>query len=147
MKTLYIFACFAIVGCGTSGPPSDPSGVGGGAGGGSTSSASTSGTGGGVPCNVICEIANASTTCSGDVCEFVSCLPGYSDCDTAIANGCESRAADDVNNCGVCGLICKTSQSQTASCDVGQCQIPTCFAGYSDCNNDPADGCEIKGEC
>ncbi len=99
-------------------------------------------------CGVVCNIGHAAQTCvEPGYCEFVACLDGYFDCDTMIVNGCEAHPVDDVNNCGVCGLICKTSQNQQAHCVEGTCQIPTCNEGFSDCNQDQTDGCEIQGAC
>jgi hypothetical protein len=149
MRSFVIFASVLIATLGCSPAETEPTG----AGGGSTSSASSSSSGDasststGLPCSVECVIANAATTCNGDQCEFVSCLPGYSDCDAKIANGCEAHPADDLNNCGICGLICKSSQGQTPHCSDNECQPLVCDEGHSDCNKDPADGCEIEGAC
>jgi len=48
----------------------------------------------------------------------------------------------DINNCGSCGLVCG-SQNGTAACVSGTCQI-ACNAGFSNCDNNPANGCEVN---
>ncbi len=99
-------------------------------------------------CGVVCDVPNAVQRCvEPGRCESVACLDGFRDCDTRPGNGCEARPSDDAKNCGTCGIVCQASQRQRALCVDGQCQPPTCDDGFSDCNHDQNDGCEIKGPC
>jgi hypothetical protein len=49
----------------------------------------------------------------------------------------------DLNNCGRCGGICGTPPHATATCASGSCAIASCSAGFSDCDGQFADGCEV----
>jgi hypothetical protein len=70
-----------------------------------------------------------------------SCDPGHASC---IASGtCDVNTGYDPNNCGSCGSVCSLPNS-TPSCFVGFCRINTCNAGFADCNQIPADGCEVN---
>jgi hypothetical protein len=49
-------------------------------------------------------------------------------------------------NCGSCGNYCAQAGA-ISKCVAGACEIDACMAGYADCNNQPADGCEaLVGE-
>jgi len=48
----------------------------------------------------------------------------------------------DVNNCGSCGSVCSLPHA-SVSCVSGTCTLGTCASGYSNCNGQPADGCEV----
>ena len=86
--------------------------------------------------------ANATTGCANSACNIASCNAGFGDCDKAYANGCEVSLATTLN-CGACGNACAVPANSTATCTNGVCGIGMCNAGYSDCDNNPANGCEI----
>src|SRR6185437_15135352 len=70
------------------------------------------------------------------------CPPGYKDCD-GNPNVCDTNIDDDPANCGACGAVCVIPHA-TAACDMGECAIATCDSGWTDCNDDPTDGCEAN---
>jgi hypothetical protein len=47
----------------------------------------------------------------------------------------------DANNCGHCGRVCQLRNASSNVCSAGQCS-PTCLPGYSNCDGNPANGCE-----
>ena len=58
---------------------------------------------------------------------------------------CDSKCIDtgaDKMNCGACGMACPAVANGAAACRAGKCGLGACNAGYTDCNNSPADGCE-----
>jgi hypothetical protein len=76
------------------------------------------------------------------MCAIATCNPGFTDCDGSVANGCETATGTDTTNCGTCGHICNVPNAVPA-CTGGICTVGGCNAGYTDCNNTPADGCEV----
>ncbi len=78
---------------------------------------------------------------------FTSCVAwaNFSDQCPSGLTLCGNTCVDtqnDVNNCGNCGVICPPIPNMTASCQNGQC-VYSCDAGYSDCNGNLVDGCEV----
>ncbi|MCX7942957.1 MAG: hypothetical protein N2746_00380, partial [Deltaproteobacteria bacterium] len=69
------------------------------------------------------------------------CYDGYGNCDDKWNNGCEIDLRRDVNNCGVCGNICKVEKGIT-TCENKICKIKSCELNYGDCNAEYSDGCE-----
>ncbi|MFO0627979.1 MAG: hypothetical protein U0325_20555 [Polyangiales bacterium] len=92
-------------------------------------------------CGRGCTFANASGSCAMSTCAMGACATGFADCDGNPANGCEVAPASDVNHCGGCGRACSVARA-TATCAAGACRVGTCDAGFADCDNDPANGCE-----
>lgn len=68
------------------------------------------------------------------------------DADAACETRCDGACVDtgfDPLNCGGCGMRCAAPAPHTrARCSAGQCFRP-CEDGYADCNDRPADGCEV----
>jgi len=91
-------------------------------------------------CGTVCSLPNATPKCTAGVCGIQSCNAGFADCDGNAANGCEVNLKADVNNCNACGTKCSAANG-TPACSNGVCSI-TCNSGYSNCNNNPSDGCE-----
>jgi hypothetical protein len=94
-------------------------------------------------CGTVCSVANGTAGCSNGMCTVASCNAGYTDCDNNPTNGCEVHTGVDVNNCGVCGKVCSVPNA-TASCTGGTCTVGLCNAGFTDCDGQPANGCEIN---
>jgi len=46
-----------------------------------------------------------------------------------------------VTNCGTCGKVCSSAANSDPTCGGGICGIK-CHAGFQDCDNNPANGCE-----
>jgi uncharacterized repeat protein (TIGR01451 family) len=87
----------------------------------------------------------AGFVCTAGACVQNACPPGFSDCNGLPGDGCEyanSGFANDLQNCGGCGLVCAPAQA-SGVCQAGACTIGACAPGYSDCNGLPGDGCEF----
>ncbi|MGK5086611.1 hypothetical protein WDW86_03565 [Bdellovibrionota bacterium FG-2] len=96
-------------------------------------------------CGKVCpSIVNGSGACINSVCGVKQCNSGYANCDMYPGNGCETTLYNDVKNCGNCGLACPNYQNATASCNNMVCGIQNCMQGFSNCNNNTNDGCEIN---
>ncbi len=94
-------------------------------------------------CTNACSGPNAMFQCVSSACQVATCAQGFSDCDRSPTTGCEVHTAGDPLNCGTCGTICNLNHA-TASCNQGRCAVAQCTQGFSDCNNQPADGCETS---
>lgn len=93
-------------------------------------------------CGQACTPNNASSaTCSNSTCSY-TCDAHFGDCVTTPPNtgGCETSLTT-TTNCGSCGNPCNPTHA-TGTCASGICAIESCDAGFHDCNNNPADGCE-----
>jgi hypothetical protein len=66
------------------------------------------------------------------------CIPVATDAGTSDGG---ADPLTDPNNCGTCGHKCAEPHA-TPGCVNGSCVVAGCETGYSDCNTDPADGCE-----
>jgi hypothetical protein len=94
-------------------------------------------------CGVVCNLPNATSSCSNSACQVVSCSPGFGNCNGIASDGCEVNLNTNVNNCGNCGLVCNPPNS-TPLCNNGACQILSCVPGFANCNGSIADGCEVN---
>ena len=96
-------------------------------------------------CGAACFVQNGVAACSNGLCtdDILECFGGFDDCDLDPANGCETDILGDESNCGQCGAACFV-QNGVAACSDGLCtdDIIGCFAGFGDCDLDPANGCE-----
>lgn len=70
------------------------------------------------------------------------CGPTTMDCNNNTADGCETTVSTDPVNCGTCGKKCAGGTNADPSCKAGLCFLQ-CKTGFSDCNKDEKDGCEI----
>ncbi len=86
--------------------------------------------------------ANGTPACTNGACGIGRCNDGFGDCDGMAGNGCETPLRNDPANCGACGTRCAVPNA-SAVCMNGTCGIGACNPGFADCNNDPADGCEV----
>jgi len=94
-------------------------------------------------CGTVCPlVANGSRSCVASTCGIASCQMGYGDCNNMLGDGCETAFAADLNNCGMCGKICPTPTNGVAACASGACTLASCNTGFSDCDNNPGNGCE-----
>jgi hypothetical protein len=91
-------------------------------------------------CGRVCNYANASATCGNGACAFGACNMGFADCDMNTANGCEVNT-NTVANCGMCGRACSFANG-VAACGAGSCTLASCNAGFANCDNNAANGCE-----
>lgn len=92
-------------------------------------------------CGMACASgANATPVCNMSTCS-VSCANGFANCDNNNANGCEVNLTNSAMNCGMCGTVCAGGANATGTCAGSTCGL-TCSAGFGNCNNMAADGCE-----
>jgi hypothetical protein len=96
-------------------------------------------------CGRACALPHAVPSCAAGTCMVASCAAGFADCDGVAANGCEN-ALDSVAHCGACRRACSPDHA-TGVCVAGACAVAACAAGYTDCDRDPANGCEQLGAC
>jgi hypothetical protein len=94
-------------------------------------------------CGAPCSGGHASSACQAGVCTLGSCAAGWADCNKDPADGCEAKLDFDVNNCGMCGVMCAIAHA-AALCGPGGCYLSACNFGYDDCNSDAKDGCETS---
>lgn len=94
-------------------------------------------------CGNVCPAGpNAVAVCFDGACTTV-CHPGMADCDGDPANGCEANLATSNSHCGACGNSC-TLPNAAGICVSGGCEITACNAGFVDCDQAPANGCETN---
>jgi hypothetical protein len=71
-----------------------------------------------------------------------TCTPGFGDCNSNVADGCESSLSTPVH-CGACGKACAPANGQ-GSCLGQTCVISSCNAGFGDCDGKVDTGCETN---
>jgi hypothetical protein len=94
-------------------------------------------------CGAKCDIPNAYSGCA-DGCYATACKWGFDDCNMNPMDGCETSVLSDVKNCGSCGKSCNNLANAMAGCVSGNCVLSSCVMGYSDCDMNAANGCEVK---
>jgi hypothetical protein len=97
-------------------------------------------------CGVVCSLPNATAACSNGVCFIAVCNTGFANCDGNPANGCETNLMNSNNNCGSCGNVCTPVPNATRQCQNGVC-VMICNVGFSNCDGNEANGCEVQGNC
>lgn len=93
-------------------------------------------------CGNVCRVANGIPSCAGGECGKTTCDATHGDCDTSLANGCETDL-HTLTDCGDCDAACSVTNG-TPSCNTGSCAIASCTTGYDDCDRKPANGCETS---
>ncbi len=93
-------------------------------------------------CGAACAVPNATPSCLNGTCGVGACAAGFADCDGDPANGCEADTRASLAHCGACGRACEARANTRATCEAGACRY-ACEAGFADCDNDPANGCEV----
>jgi hypothetical protein len=93
-------------------------------------------------CSNVCVVQGGSPVCNAGVCGSSGCNPGLGDCDPNI-DGCETDLTSSVAHCGYCGNGCQLANA-TAQCVASQCKILACAAGFTDCDGQAANGCEVN---
>ncbi|MGC4113782.1 MAG: hypothetical protein QM765_03805 [Myxococcales bacterium] len=92
-------------------------------------------------CGIVCSSLNGIAGCSPTGCT-IACLPGFADCDPGIP-GCETNVDTSNVHCGKCNRACAPANADTFACVDGLCAVTKCTDGFTDCNTNPWDGCEI----
>ena len=93
--------------------------------------------GGGKPmcCGAVCaDVAMDNANCG-------ACGSACKGGQTCCSGGCTALSGD-VSNCGACGNAC-AGKNASWSCTASTCHVASCNGGYSDCNTNPSDGCEV----
>jgi Stigma-specific protein, Stig1 len=94
-------------------------------------------------CGKVCaNVPNGFPGCANSTCIVGGCIAGFDDCDLQVPNGCESKVDSDPNNCGMCGKVCPLPPNATAACTNNVCGLGMCNAGFGNCDNMAANGCE-----
>ncbi len=86
-------------------------------------------------------VVNGTPICVNFLCR-ASCDPGWGSCQNNPAQ-CETHTDVDPLHCGGCTTQCTGSINAAPHCEGGQCTFH-CSPGYSDCNSNSDDGCEIN---
>jgi hypothetical protein len=92
-------------------------------------------------CNMKCAVTNGVGACMNSTCGIAMCNPGFGNCDNIVMNGCETNTGGDPNNCGMCGMKC-TYANGVGACVASTCALAMCNNGFSNCDNNLANGCE-----
>ena len=88
----------------------------------------------------------------GTICLEGECIPGCND-EQPCAGGlacCDGQCFDllgDLENCGECGVPCEAFPNAEPTCELSMCVFGPCEDGYSDCDGNADNGCEIEGAC
>ena len=85
-------------------------------------------------CGSVCAIQNATSGCLNGQCVFVSCNPGFADCNNDISDGCETNLNTSPLNCAVCGHSCPNVANGVRICNNGVCDF-TCNLGFTKVGN------------
>jgi hypothetical protein len=100
-------------------------------------------------CGTVCKIPNATAGCgpapmgmSG--CYLQACTYGFDDCNGDVKDGCETSVTSDVKNCGGCGMVCPPVAHATVGCVNAVCGLISCQQGWSDCDGNAKNGCEVQ---
>jgi hypothetical protein len=93
-------------------------------------------------CGAACAVQNGQPACNGKTCAVQTCTSPWADCDLQYSTGCETNTSTSVSNCGGCGQVCNSTNG-APSCAGGACAI-ACFAGFGNCDSEPANGCETN---
>ena len=86
-------------------------------------------------------VMNGAAACVDSSCGVGKCNANFGDCDGNVLNGCEMDLTSDKNNCGACGKACVAPNGAFA-CQAATCTLVSCTMGFSDCDMNPANGCE-----
>ena len=100
-------------------------------------------------CGMKCDLKNAIVGCSdADMppCYIKACNFGWDDCNADPKDGCETSVLSDVRNCGGCGgqFSCVAPPNAQAQCVNAACQLKQCNPGFTDCDGNAKNGCEVN---
>ena len=93
-------------------------------------------------CGTRCTVAGGAAVCMNGACGVGMCTAPNANCDGDASNGCETDTRTSLAHCGGCGMACATRPNTAATCMGGACSY-TCNPGFSDCDGDPSNGCEV----
>lgn len=88
-------------------------------------------------CNAKCpDVDHAEAACVAGNCTF-TCKPGYHACGGRCAVNTDPAA------CGAACTVCPVPANAAATCQADTCAFQ-CNAGFGNCDQDPANGCEVS---
>ncbi|MBX3190948.1 MAG: hypothetical protein KF819_28390 [Labilithrix sp.] len=94
-------------------------------------------------CSPCAPTVNGAPACKAGACSF-TCSEGFSDCDGDPRTGCEAKTSTDVSNCGACGTVCGSANTDTPTkCVTGKCEF-ACKTGFAHCGAEADTGCETN---
>ena len=82
-------------------------------------------------CGLKCSFANSFASCDVGNCMFMSCKPGFGDCNKYTPDGCERDLNNDSAHCGGCSHQCVPN----AYCSAGECKCAKPFCGLMCCGS------------
>jgi hypothetical protein len=92
-------------------------------------------------CGMACPtVMNAMPTCTRGTCGY-ACQPGFGECNSVRADGCEINLLTSTENCGRCENVCPGYSNATPACLEGTCR-PACAMGFGNCDANADNGCE-----
>lgn len=95
-------------------------------------------------CDALCDPPGGTGKCEQGACKVNTCDPGLADCNGKADDGCETIPASDPLHCGGCGKPCAPLPNAQAACTSGSCSLGPCNSGFENCDNQPANGCEVN---
>ncbi len=90
-----------------------------------------------------CALNHATAACDGSRCAISACEGSFTDCNGDSADGCEVDTSNNPLACGACGRACSLPNA-TAKCEGSSCQVASCQPGFTDCDGDASNGCEVN---
>jgi len=90
-----------------------------------------------------CVASGASYACTSTCTTSADCATDAGAARACCSGMCADLTAD-VANCGACGTVCDPKVGAEAACTAGKCVLGACHPPMLNCNNDPADGCEVN---
>ncbi len=87
--------------------------------------------------------APASPAEAAPVAAAGACCAGFGDRNGAAGDGCETKLAEDLANCGACGNACVADPRALPVCVDGRCRY-ACRVGRAECDGEPATVCETE---
>lgn len=105
-------------------------------------------------CTIACSTNHATPLCAGGACGILACESSWADCNTNVADGCETSLST-TSNCGGCNNICTDDNMAnaatyacvpTGSSPPWTCAVGTCNATFTDMDKVYANGCECQDD-
>jgi len=93
-------------------------------------------------CDTRCTLSNGVPACTNSTCTVGACTAPFADCNDRVDDGCETNTTSSLQHCGRCGAACEARPNTVTACVAGRCERP-CATGFSDCDGDPNNGCEV----
>ena len=90
------------------------------------------------------QLPQAMAQCVAGACAIGACAQGYGNCDKIDGNGCEVDITTSLAHCGACGSACPVLANVVVTCVAGKCVIGGCAQGYTDCDMNMNNGCEVR---